>query len=545
MKLLAVICSSAATEVFIRKPSFWLAKNIFISVMIPDISSHTTWVLEIGQELASRGHNVTFLCTTGSEKYLRDYPNINLLTMGESPLVINRTQAAELQEDSSEMFKFQKWFFRTLNSNLRSEFKQYSEYIAKYKPDVFLCDHFADSCMRAAEEHEIPFIATSTTARGPVRVKDADAPFLNDLMLGEPTTEYQSIWLRFLNRYILENVIQGMASSLLNENTPVRKDLGLKSAKYVFSRKMDDSVKLINNFFGLEPARPLGPLVRFIGPIMASSYPSLDDTTAAFLESHQKVAYVSFGHHASPVVMDITKVLIALFDSVESGVLDGFMWASVSLPTFPGHIVSSSGAIYNVTDMIQNGAKYEHYRFTTWAAQFAILAHPSTALFLTHGGANSIFESLYSGTKMLVHPFFTDQPQNARMLQLAGAALTYNRKTTKATEIADLLRRVVEDDDHMFQKNVSRLSAIVQLRAADAIRNGAAVVEEVLFSSDEDDLPHLYVASRNMNYLKANNIDITLLLVAIVGGIMASIFIIVKQLITYLIACSNAKTKLE
>jgi UDP-glucoronosyl and UDP-glucosyl transferase len=374
---------------------------------------------------------------------------------------------------------------------------------------------------------------------------DADAPFLNDLMLGEPTTEYQSIWTRFLNRYIIEHVIQSIASSVLNENTPVRKELGLKSAKHIFSRKMDDSIKLINNFFGLEPARPLGPLVRFIGPIMPSSYPSLDDATAEFLESHQKVAYVSFGHHASPALMDIIKVLIALFDSVESGVIDGFIWAGVSLPAFPDQIVSSSGIVHNVTDMIQNGANYKHYRFTKWAAQFAILMHPSTAMFLTHGGANSIFESLYSGTKMLVHPFFTDQPQNARVLELSGAALTYNRKTVKATEIADLLRRVVEDDDNRFQKNMNRLSAIVQLRAADAIRNGAAVVEEVLFSSDEDDLPHLYVASRNMNYLKANNIDIALLLIAIVGGIIASLYMVVKQLITYLIACSNTKMKLE
>ncbi|KAI9285585.1 hypothetical protein BC943DRAFT_277945 [Umbelopsis sp. AD052] len=527
--------------------------------MIPDISSHTTWVLEIGNELASRGHNVTFLCTTGSEKYLRDYPSINLLTMGESPLVINRTHAAELQANFKDTLSFPKWFLRTVNSNLRSEFKQYSDYIAKHKPDIFLCDDFADSCMRAAEEHKIPFIATSTTARGPLKTKcnpyfknfitkhpaDTDAPFLNDLLLGEPTTEYLSIWTRFINRYIKENVIYSMAWSIMNENTPVRKELGLKSAKYVYSRKMDDSVKLINNFFGLEPARPLGPLVRFIGPIMPSSYPALDGATSAFLESHQKVAYISFGHHAAPEVLDITKVLIALFDSVESGVLDGFMWASVSLPAFPKHVVSSSGMVYNVTDMIQNGAKYEHYRFTKWAAQFAILTHPSTELFLTHGGANSIFESLYSGTKMLVHPFFTDQPQNARMLQLSGAALTYNRQTIKAKEIADLLRRIVEDDDHTFQKGVNRLSAIVQLRAADAVRNGAAAVEEVLFASYEDDLPHLYEASRNMNYLKANNIDISLLLVVVVGGIMVSIYMITKQLNSYLMTCSNTKIKLE
>ncbi|KAH8552729.1 hypothetical protein BGW37DRAFT_454810 [Umbelopsis sp. PMI_123] len=506
--------------------------------MIPDISSHTTWVLEIGQELASKGHNVSFLCTTGSEKYLRDYPSIHLLRMGQSPLVINRTQAAELQTNSHDEFSFPKWFLRTVRSNLREEYLKYSEYIEKYKPDVFLCDNFSDSCMRAAEEHEIPFIATSTTAR-------AAAPFINDLFMGEPTTEYQSILTRFVNKYIKQRVIQSISNKILDETTPIRKELGLKSANQIFSHKMSESIKLINNFFGLEPPRHLGPLVRYIGPIMPSSYPALDDDTAEFLNVYKKIAYISFGHHASPSLDDFTKVLIALFNSVETGVIQGFIWASVSLSAFPEQVTSSSGISYNVTDIIHNGSKYDHYKFTQWAPQFAILMHPSTAVFLTHGGANSIFESLYSRTKMLVHPFFTDQPTNARMLHLTGVGLSYNRKTVKATEIADMLRRVVEDEGSYFQKNVDRLSAVVQLRAADAIRNGAAVVEEVLFSSDKDELPHLHVASRNMNYFKANNVDIQLLLITIIGGVVAEIYIISRQLIVYINACSQTKSKLD
>lgn len=360
-------------------------------------------------------------------------------------------------------------------------------------------------------------------------------------MVGEPTTEHQSIWVRFFHKYVTENVLDFLAWSVLRQNNQVRKELGLKSADATFSTKMGESMKQINNFFGLEPPRSLGPLIRFIGPIMPSSYPSLDEETAKFLDTHKKIGYGSFGHHASLTADGYTKVFTALFDSVESGVIEGFMWASVSQANFPKEITSSKGHLYDVEDMILNPLKYPHHKFVKWAPQYAILKHPSTAIFLTHGGANSIFESLYVGTKMLLHPFFTDQPNNSKMLQAAGAALTYDQKKIKASEIADMLRRVVEDVDGNFQKNTDRLSALVQLRASDALRNGASAVEEVLFTSENDELPHLFVASRNMNYFMANNIDIQLLLVAVLGSLGFATY----KVIRYGITSFNKQSKIK
>lgn len=44
-------------------------------------------------------------------------------------------------------------------------------------------------------------------------------------------------------------------------------------------------------------------------------------------------------------------------------------------------------------------------------------------VFITHGGMNSVSEALVCGVPMLVVPFMTDQPTNARRIEEIGAVL--------------------------------------------------------------------------------------------------------------------------
>lgn len=54
-----------------------------------------------------------------------------------------------------------------------------------------------------------------------------------------------------------------------------------------------------------------------------------------------------------------------------------------------------------------------HIRPIAWAPQNDILAHPSTKVFVTHAGANSLHEAAYHGTPVVAVPFLGDQPHNA------------------------------------------------------------------------------------------------------------------------------------
>lgn len=276
---------------------------------------------------------------------------------------------------------------------------------------------------------------------------------------------------------------------------------------------------------------------------MPSTYPQMDPDTLHFVDLHKRVAYIAFGHHATPSKGEFTKLLTALVDSVEEGSIDAFLWATVKISDFPQTITSSKGTNLNLTDILQNPSSYPHFRFVKWAPQFAILSHPSTSLFISHGGANSIYESLYNGKKMLIHPFFADQPNNGKVLRSAGVALVNDRHRLSVADIAQNIRLLVEDKNGTYEKNLARMSALAQLKAADAIPRAVSAVEEVLFTSHKDDIPHLYPASRNMSYIKANNIDLQFLLATVVGTVIVVLLGIFYQLTRCILSVIRPRKK--
>ncbi|KAG2179794.1 hypothetical protein INT43_003577 [Umbelopsis isabellina] len=492
-----------------RELSYWVQKNIVISILTPG-SSHVTWVLEIGQELAAKGHNVTFLARADHLKYAKDYSGINVQSISEPIRTMNEDSWGTLLKKKDTRIESMKMLLDMVNHNFPKDYEKHVEYIQNQAPDLFICDHLTDSCIRAAEMHNIPFILTSTVLTAP----DVPAYYINSYIVGEPTTENETMCTRIYNNYIYPAKVIWHLRKIIKESAQIRRKLGISSANQLIPKKINDVVKLVNNFYGFEPARPTTPLVRFIGPVMQKTFQDLEADHQQFLGNHRKIAYVAFGHHAIASHAEFEQVLTALIESVERRTIDGFVWAIVKRSLLPVSVTTHRGSHVNVTDIMENPEKYPHYLFPKWAPQFAILSHPSTAIFITHGGANSIFEGYFTGKKMLAHPYFADQPSNAKLLVSTGAGLDYDRRNLNASEIVHKIERIVTDENGKFAMNAKRMSALVQIKARDAARNGASAVEEVLFTAIDDKVPHMYLPSRNMSYLKAMNLDIKIMLLS-------------------------------
>lgn len=329
---------------------------------------------------------------------------------------------------------------------------------------------------------------------------------------------------RIYNKYIYPAKVVWHLRRIIKESAQIRRKLGIASANQLIPNKINDVVKLVNNFYGFEPARPVTPLVRFIGPVMQKTFQDLEAGHQQFLDNHQSIAYVAFGHHAIASQAEFEQVLTALIESVERGTIDGFIWAIVKRSLLPVSVTTHRGSHVNVTDIMENPEKYPHYLFPKWAPQFAILSHPSTAIFVTHGGANSVFEGYFTGQKMLAHPYFADQPGNAKLLVSTGAGLDYDRRNLNSSEIVHKMEAIVKDENGNFAMNAKRMSALVQIKASDAARNGASVVEEVLFTAVDDKVPHMYLPSRNMSYFKAMNVDIMFMLLSSIALLVIAIY---------------------
>jgi MGT family glycosyltransferase len=96
------------------------------------------------------------------------------------------------------------------------------------------------------------------------------------------------------------------------------------------------------------------------------------------------------------------------------------------------------------------------------------------ALFVTHGGMNSVNESLYAGVPMLVIPQGADQPLVARRVVQLGAGLAISPRDAGAGLVHTLARRVLGEPRFRAAADglqVAQREAGGYLRAADELEN--------------------------------------------------------------------------
>ncbi|KAI7878372.1 uncharacterized protein EV154DRAFT_525038 [Mucor mucedo] len=222
---------------------------------------------------------------------------------------------------------------------------------------------------------------------------------------------------------------------------------------------------------------------------------------------------------ATPSRHNILLILTGLFESIEAGFLDGFIWATVnSAEFFPESVTSSSGTVYQVKDMLDHA--HPHARMVKWAPQTAILLHTSTHVFVSHGGLGSWYESMYSGTRMIMFPFFGDQFGDALTIERDNLGGLLKPDASIATAV-QLFKRISEDKNGVIKENVQRIQALTQIRAQHGTIRGADVVEEVLFTHKDSQLVHRQSVDRHMSYIKSHNLDILAMLLLSLGLVLA------------------------
>lgn len=345
------------------------------------------------------------------------------------------------------------------------------------------------------------------------------------------TTEFQSFRKRFIDKFIKPWISFYRFYPYAKEQLARRKAIGINAKFEAPDEMWKDSLKLVNSQFGFTPARPIGPLAELIGPIIPKLYAPLNEDLETYLNSHERVAFISFGQNAVPSDQNIALILTSLLESLEGGLLDGFLWATVnSAEFFPETITTSSGLTYNIKDMFNQ--VNIHARMIKWAPQTAILLHPSTRVFVSHGGLGSWHESMYSGTAMIMFPFFGDQPGNADMVEKSGLGgiLKYDATIEEAVE---LFKKIIEDKDNKIQDNVKRMQALTQIHSEHGTIRGADLVEEVAYTNVDGKLPHRQSADKRMSFIKSHNIDLYAALSLIIIGVLATTTFVVLQAYTY------------
>ncbi|GAN01651.1 hypothetical protein MAM1_0010c01085 [Mucor ambiguus] len=286
-----------------------------------------------------------------------------------------------------------------------------------------------------------------------------------------------SFFERFHDKVLLPVKVHLSTYTLVKEQRRRQLALGIKDPVFPHQKRWKDSIKLFNTAFGFESARPLGPLVELVGPIIPKSTCSrLTQDLDNFLFCHQRVAYIAFGQHATTNEAELTVLLAGLLETYEMGDIDGMIWSTRGLDgIIPSVIVTRSNATYDIHQLL-NQEKPSDIAFIQWAPQTAILQHPSTILFVTHAGAGSLYEGLQAGKRLVFYPFFGDQPRNTQLAEKFGLGLAVDYKGTR-NDATQVIQRVARDEDGFFQSSVNRFQALVQIKSQSGTIHGANLVE--------------------------------------------------------------------
>ncbi|KAG1443981.1 hypothetical protein G6F56_010474 [Rhizopus delemar] len=373
-------------------------------------------------------------------------------------------------------------------SNYTQEFFHYQQLSRELDVDMFICDSFAIACIDAAQYMKKPVMITSTFDG----YGDMEAPFINNrLYMGpNPTTANDGLFQRIYRDYIRAPLHLWAIRRRSPQAVKTQRDFGLSFASDCSSPRYNYLSKIVHNVFGIEVAKSLTPLDHHVGPIMSSSYPEIDSITRNFLDSHHRVVYVGFGQHARTTDQDVELILPNLLRLKQEGHIDGIIWARLDA---------------NITD--------KDILLPGWAPQFAILQHPSTCFFISHGGVGSLIESLYNGVRLFVYPFFGDQLPNARAIQQNGLGEYFDAYLDSPSVFYDRLLRLASDPDQKIQKAVGRFKAYVQISSMNSAAKAADLVEEGVFASDEEgELGYRRHVKHNISFMKRHNLDIVLVL---------------------------------
>ncbi|KAI8878502.1 glycosyltransferase family 1 protein [Backusella circina FSU 941] len=507
-------CAVHENSILSLTESYNEPRNIGFSALFGG-SSHYNWVLVILNELKNRGHNVSFIAKNDGIRCAKLFPEINTISLGPDLEFEDKNLVFTALEERTSDIKMKLEIGTAIKNSWSKDYPALLDFIKSYNIDLMLCDHFSEACVDASRKIGIPFIVTSVLEM----TQESDAPYVNVLgmTVDDFSTEHQSIYKRFKDYFIEPFEIISAFQGLFNDIVALKRSFGVDTSLNP-SEAWGDSIKLVNSFFGLAAPRPLGALVEQVGPIIPRYHPTLTEDLRYYLNSHRKTVYVSFGQHATPSRNTIRLLLTSLLENLESGDIDGIIWAVVnSQKYFPDYVTTSSNTTYSIRDLLDG--KHPSIRFDKWIPQIALLLHPSTHIFVSHGGYGSCIESMYAGVRMVVVPSFADQFGNAMSIQRANLGVSM-RLPVSLKKLTNEIKRVASDEDGEIKKSLKRMQAIVQIRSRNGPKIGADVVEEVLFSHANGKIPHRYAASRRLSFIRAHNIDLYFILATIVSSII-------------------------
>jgi hypothetical protein len=287
---------------------------------------------------------------------------------------------------------------------------------------------------------------------------------------------------------------------------------------------------------------------------MADEYKTLPKKLYNFITLHRRIVYINFGTQIYTTSRNNAILLQAFIEAINKRIIDGIIWTfnSTSKELFPPTITLSNNEIINTYNILNNNYHPSiHFTdFTDISTQFSILNHKNIIIHLTHGELISIYESLYTGTPMLLLPIAFDQFGNCERLLKNNVGLLLSKNSLNIQDIINKIK-ILQMDKKIFL-NIERMKNLVIINCKRKFR-AADLIDFVLYSSqdenncDNEDLKVWVTPESRMGFIRGKYLDIYVsfffICIIIIIIIILTISKFCKLLIRFLYYCSyNSKT---
>lgn len=116
-------------------------------------------------------------------------------------------------------------------------------------------------------------------------------------------------------------------------------------------------------------------------------------------------------------------------------------------------------------------------RFAAWVPQEEVLGHGSVGVFLTHGGWNSILESIAEGVPMICWPYYADQYLNARFVSEVWRVGLDMKDRCDRNMVERMVREVLDERVEEFRVSAEKMKKYAMVRVG---REGGSSLDELI-----------------------------------------------------------------
>ncbi|XP_039324150.1 UDP-glucuronosyltransferase 2B7 [Saimiri boliviensis] len=466
-------------------------------------------------ELVQRGHEVTVVASSAS--ILFDPNNSSTLKFEVFPASLTKTEMdnitmqqvkrwSDLPKDTFWSYFSQvqeiMWIFSDTIRNICKDLASNKKFIKKLQVsrfDIVFADAVFPGGELLAELLNIPLVYSLRFSPG-YAIEKHSGGFLFPPSYAPVVMSELSDQMTFMER--VKNMIYMLYFDFWFQLFDMKKwdqfyseVLGKPTTLFETMGKAD--IWLIRNSWNFQFPHPLLPNIVYVGGLHCKPAKPLPKEMEEFVQSSGEngIVVFSLGSMVSTMTEERANVIASALAKIPQKVL----WR------FDGNKPDALGL---------------NTRLYKWIPQNDLLGHPKARAFITHGGANGIYEAIYHGIPMVGIPLFADQPDNIAHVVAKGAAVRVDFNTMSSTDLLNALKTVINDP--LYKENVMKLSKIQHDQPVKPLDQAVFWIEFVMRHKGAK---HLRVVAHDLTWFQYHSLDVIGFLLASVATV---IFIITK-----------------